>query len=108
VLRYYQKRDLADIWALFQQGCRRVCYVAPTASGKTVVIVSFTAWLAAKGYRFVIVVHRQELVDQTCEALAAAGLAVGVIESGYDENPDAPVQVAMAQTLVRRLDRLKA
>jgi superfamily II DNA or RNA helicase len=107
ILRYYQKRDLAEIWALFQQGCRRVCYVLPTAGGKTITFVSLVAWLAAKDCRVVIVVHRQELVDQTCEALAAVGLTVGIIASGHDENPDAPVQVAMAQTLVRRLDRLK-
>ena len=103
----YQKRDLADIWAQFQQGCRRVCHVMPTAGGKTVVFVSLVAWLAAKGYRIVIVVHRQELVDQTCEALVAVGLTFGVIASGHAENSDALVQVAMAQTLVRRLDRLK-
>jgi superfamily II DNA or RNA helicase len=106
ILRDYQKRDLADIWAHFQQGCRRVCHVMPTAGGKTVVFVSLIAWLAAKGYRIVIVVHRQELVHQTCEALAAIDLTFGVIASGHEENPDALVQVAMAQTLVRRLDRL--
>jgi superfamily II DNA or RNA helicase len=54
ILRDYQKRDLADIWAQFQQGCRRVCHVMPTAGGKTVVFVSLLAWLAAKGYRIVM------------------------------------------------------
>jgi superfamily II DNA or RNA helicase len=80
--------DLADIWAQFQQGYRRVCHVMPTAGGKTVVFVSLVAWLAAKGYRIVIVVHRQELVDQTCEALATVDLTFGVIASGHEENPD--------------------
>jgi superfamily II DNA or RNA helicase len=30
----------------------------------------------------------------------------GIIAAGYQHNPDAPVQVAMAQTLINRLDRL--
>ena len=30
-----------------------------------------------------------------------------IIAAGYPENPDAPLQIAMVQTLVRRLDRLR-
>ena len=62
-----------------------------------------------QGHRVAILVHRQELVDQTCEALAAEGIAYGVIAAGYPENPDALVQVCMVQTLRRpeRLDGVK-
>jgi DNA repair protein RadD len=106
-LRDYQRRDLTGIWGQFQQGCRRLCYTLPTGGGKTVVFTALVAWLAAKGYRIGIVVHRIELVTQTCDALAAAGLTFGVIARDCEENPEAPIQVAMAQTLARRLDRLK-
>ena len=36
ILRPYQEKGIADIRALFMQGKRRVCYAAPTGSGKTV------------------------------------------------------------------------
>jgi superfamily II DNA or RNA helicase len=106
-LRDSQKSGSADIWARFQQGCRRVLYALPTSGRKTRIFVAFTSWLAASGYRIVSVLHRQELIDQTCEALAAVGVTFGIIAAGFEENPVALVQVAMAQTLARRLDRLK-
>ena len=62
--------------------------------------------IVEKGQRVAIVVHRQELVDQTCDALAAEGVHFGVIAAGYPEDLSAPVQVCMAQTVVRRLERL--
>jgi DNA repair protein RadD len=105
-LRPYQERGIKDIRALFQQGRRRVCYTAPTASGKTVVFCHLAHKIVRAGQRAAIIVHRQELVDQTCKALAAEGLACGVIAAGYPENVSAPVLVAMAQTLAHRSGRL--
>jgi superfamily II DNA or RNA helicase len=59
------------------------------------------------GQRIAIVVHRQELVDQTCAALAAEGLAYKIIAAGYPKDMTAaPILVCMAQTLARRDNRL--
>jgi superfamily II DNA or RNA helicase len=56
--------------------------------------------------RVLILVHRQELIDQTCLALTSAGLDYGVIAASYPETPGAAIQVCTAQTLARRLNRL--
>lgn len=108
ILRSYQELGIADIRAAFLKGAKRVCYTAPTGSGKTVLFCHAAKKVIENGQRALVVVHRQELVDQTCAALAAEGAPFGVIAAGagYPETADAPVQVAMAQTLVRRLERL--
>jgi DNA repair protein RadD len=106
-LRDYQETDLARLRREFMRGHRRVCYAAPTGSGKTVLFVELVRRVrATRGQRVAVVVHRQELIDQTCAALAAADLDYGIIAAGYPENPDALVQVCMVQTLANRLDRL--
>jgi DNA repair protein RadD len=68
-------------------------------------VISRTAFVE-RGQRVAIIVHRQELVDQTADALAAEGVRFGIIAAGYPEDLDAPVQVCMAQTLAHRLERL--
>ena len=106
ILRPYQRNGITAIRALFLQGCRRVCYAAPTGSGKTILFCHAAKKAVENDQRVAVIVHRQELVDQTCAALAAEGAPYGVIAAGYAENLAAPVQVAMVQTLVRRPDRL--
>ena len=65
------------------------------------------AWIgaavAARGKTVCILVHRQELVDQVCAALAAMNVPHGVITAGYPAT-EAAVQVASVSTLARRLD----
>jgi DNA repair protein RadD len=107
ILRPYQTRDITRIRAEFARGKRRICYTAPTASGKTVLFVHAARKAVAQGQRVAILVHRVELVDQTCEALAEEEeIEYGVVAAGYPENPAALVQVCMVQTLARRLERL--
>jgi DNA repair protein RadD len=106
ILRDYQQRDIARLRQEFARGRLRVCYCAPTGSGKTVLFVHAVRKAVAQGQKVGILVHRVELVDQTAEALEAEGIAYGIIAAGYPENPDALVQVAMVQTLARRPERL--
>jgi DNA repair protein RadD len=106
LLRSYQEKDIANIRAAFTRGERKVCYVAPTGSGKTVVFCHAARKATEKSQRVLIVVHRQELVAQVAAALALEGVPFGIIAAGFPEQLHAPVQVAMAQTLVHRLDRL--
>jgi DNA repair protein RadD len=107
ILRSYQEKDIANIRASFIRGERKVCYAAPTGSGETVVFVHAARKAVEKNQRVLIVVHRQELIDQTTAALTVESVPYGIIASGYPEQLHAPVQVAMAQTLVRRLDHLR-
>jgi len=81
---------------------RSVLGVAPTGAGKTVL----GGWMArqsmAKGYRVLWIAHTKELVAQPFEQFKLLGLAPGIIQSGITPSPDALVQVATIQTLVRR------
>ena len=45
-LRSYQENGISDIRALFVQGRQKVCYAAPTGSGKTILFfISLTGSL---------------------------------------------------------------
>jgi superfamily II DNA or RNA helicase len=75
------------------EGYRSACVVLPTGGGAT--RKNKTVW---------ILVHRQELLEQTCEKLRVFGVPHGIISPGQPEI-NVNVQVAMIQTLRRRLDR---
>jgi len=81
---------------------RRVLAVAPTGSGKTATFAYITTNAAAKSRRVYIVAHRQEIVEQISQALDAMGVRHGRIQPGHVMTSDL-VQVAMVQTLARRL-----
>jgi superfamily II DNA or RNA helicase len=103
-LRDYQTSFVTSIRAAFSAGKRRVLAVSPTGSGKTVMFVYIARGAAARGKRICILVHRQELLDQTSRALDEMGVEHGVIAGGRTGRKGA-VQVASVQTLVRRLDQ---
>jgi len=95
-LRDYQERAVETVIAKLDQ---RPILVSPTGSGKTTMATEIverlgrpTLWLA----------HRKELIDQAAERLAAHGLRAGIVMAGFRSDPDARVQVASVQTLVRR------
>lgn len=104
VLRPEQSALVDSIADLFREAVRRVLAVAPCAFGKTICFCYIALRAAAKGKRICIIVHRIELLDQTCRALEAFGVSYGVIAAGRSANPLALVQVANVQTLARRLD----
>jgi DNA repair protein RadD len=105
ILRDYQERDIARIRSAFG-GASKICYAAPTGCGKTILFTHAARKAAEQDRRVAIVVHRQELIDQTCAALTVEGIKYGIIAAGCPENPTASVQVGMAQTLVNRLNQL--
>jgi superfamily II DNA or RNA helicase len=106
-LRYYQAGMVGAARAAFAQGHKRVLLVSPTGSGKTIVFCHIAMTAASKGKRTMILVHRQELVDQTCAALTAFGVDHGVIIAGAKYDASKLIQVASVQTLIRRLDKVQ-
>jgi superfamily II DNA or RNA helicase len=84
-------------------GHRRVLFVLPTGGGKTYTFVHIAEQAAIRGNRVCILVHRQELVDQSSRSLHAIGCNHGVIAAGYRQDLRQGVQVASVQTLARRL-----
>lgn len=103
-LRPYQDTLVGAIRAGFAQH-RRVLAVAPTGAGKTVTFSYITTGAAAKGNSVYIVAHRAEIVAQISIALDRMGVRHGRIQPGHTMTDDL-VQVAMVQTLARRLDRV--
>lgn len=102
-LRNYQQQAVDEIRAAFANGKQKPLLVAPTGAGKTVIFCYIAQAAAALGNRVTILVHRQELVDQTSRALNAYGVAHGVIAGGRTDSRAHLVQVASVQTLARRL-----
>jgi superfamily II DNA or RNA helicase len=107
VLRPYQVTDLARLRAQFRSGVRRVCYQAPTGSGKTVIFSEVVAGAVRRGNRVCILGHRDEIIQQISRALDALGVAHALVVAGCDAAAlEHPVQVASVQTLVRRLEKM--
>ena len=106
ILRDYQQTLIAGIRQSFA-GHQRVLAVAPTGSGKTVCFAYITSGAAAKGNTVYIVAHRAEIVAQISVALDALGVRHGRIQPGHTRTDD-PVQVAMIQTLARRIGKIPA
>jgi superfamily II DNA or RNA helicase len=105
-LRPYQQADIEKIRREYAAGATRVCYQAPTGSGKTVLFAHVVAGAVARGNRVVILGHRDEIVRQVSSSLNALDVVHGVIAAGYPESPGA-VHVASVQTLARRLGGLR-
>lgn len=108
ILRGYQSDGVDAIRAAFRRGRRSVAYIAPTGSGKTLVLSYIARGATSKGNRITIVVHRQELIRQTAQALTEMGVEFGLIAAGHDSNPNHPVQLAMIQTLANRISTVTA
>jgi superfamily II DNA or RNA helicase len=107
-LRPFQASAVAEIRGAYMTGYRRVLFVLPTGGGKTYIFVHIAEQAAIRGNRVCILVHRQELVDQSSRSLHAIGCQHGVIANGYRMDLRHTVQVASVQTLARRLHTIPA
>jgi DNA repair protein RadD len=100
-LRPYQQRALIELRARILFGKRRLLAVAPTASGKMVLVAAITRMATVP---MIFVAHRMELIDQCADQLGRFGLTnVGIIRADdHRTNPDASIQVCSIQSLARR------
>ncbi len=112
-LRDYQDHAIREIFKAWAEETQRPAVVLPTGAGKTVVFShlaqQFREWRtyantgeAHSPARVVILVHRDELADQTLAKLAivAPGLSLGKVKAG-DNEVTADVMVCSVQTLAR-------
>lgn len=104
-LRYYQADAIARINAAIEAGRKGVLLVIVTGGGKTVIAADVIGTYVATGKRVVVIVHREELVDQMAGKLSTGGVRFGFIKAGYPTQADAPVQIASIQTLHARAMR---
>ncbi|MBD3884429.1 DEAD/DEAH box helicase [Phormidium tenue FACHB-886] len=101
-LRPYQTQIIKDLYTKLGQGYRRVAIIAGTGAGKTVIGGKICADTAARGLRLMFLVHLDVLVGQTYKKMQAFGLRCGFIKAGWQEDPDAPIQIASIQTMEKR------
>lgn len=83
-----------------------VLLVLPTGAGKTVLFSHFASKIAAAGQRIVILVHRDELLQQVSETLEKFDVKHGLIAAGEPYDRRYLVHVASVMTLVKRLDKI--
>lgn len=104
-LRPYQLEILNAARARLRAGDRRVLIVAPTGSGKTALTATMVNRASSRGKRCVFVCHRRELLRQTAETFDKIGMRYACISPDWPEYPEAMVQIASVDTLIRRFDR---
>lgn len=109
-LRPYQRECIDALRTAWAEGMQRPAVVLATGLGKTVIFSRMAAeHVAAKRTRVVILVHRDELADQTLSKLKQTepALFTGKVKA-KDDNIAADVMVCSVQTLARetRLHRL--
>ena len=102
-LRPYQQQLITDIRLQYQLGHKSVLAVLPTGGGKTVCFSYIAEQASRKGNRVLVLVHRQELLDQASRSMPVPH---GLIQAGKAMDLSHAVQVASVQTLARRLQLL--
>lgn len=101
-LRDYQSETIEAVRGGWKRGLNRPAVVLPTGSGKTVIFAALVRLLWKLGTKTVVLVHRDELVNQAEEKLfnAMPDAKIGVVKAERNEI-DADVIVASVQTLAR-------
>ena len=99
ILRDYQTKFVKDIYDEIRKSEKRILGVSGTGSGKTVMAAKIVADASSRGRKVLFIVHREVLVRQTHAKFSAFGIECGFIKAGWEENRDALVQIASAQSL---------
>lgn len=103
-LRPYQTEALSAIDAEFDRGVQRTAVVMATGLGKTVIFSNFITIEVDAGRAPIVLVHRDELVQQAVAKLHAIAphLKVGVVKAERNEfGPEFDAVVASVQTVGR-------
>jgi superfamily II DNA or RNA helicase len=100
VLRPYQV-DVADRVMQALAAGERPIIVAPTGSGKTVVLAEVIKRCVSAHKRILVLAHRREIIHQTKQKLEAHGVRCSIIMASADDELRLyePVQVAAIATL---------
>ncbi len=101
-LRSYQQAAIEAVHRDEARGLRRLLLHLPTGAGKTII---FSALTLARQQPTLILVHRQELVQQAVDKLKMVWPEAPVAVQRGAHEPDTPIVVATVQTLASKLDR---
>ena len=108
-LRPYQVEVIDRVEQAVAVATRHILLVAPTGSGKTIILSEIIKRGVAASKRSVFVAHRDELLTQARDKLKGFGVNAGIIKAGRDKDvrPQALVQICGIQTLHARAVRAK-
>jgi superfamily II DNA or RNA helicase len=98
-LRPYQQRAVDHVRSL--RGRFRIGLEAPNGSGKTLIMSD----LLRDPVRQIVFTHRAVLLEQISRTLTACGIPHGFRASGRPAHPQAPIQLGMIQTEIKRHER---
>jgi superfamily II DNA or RNA helicase len=101
-LRDYQIEAVARLEAAIGGDKRRILFVSPTGSGKTLVAGALIENAVRHGRQTLVLAHRREIIAQTSAKLFAAGVRHGIIQAGFPMRPRELVQLASIATLHSR------
>lgn len=85
---------------------KKIIVYAPTASGKSVLAAFMTHNSVKKGYKTLILTHREEILNQNFHKMDMLGIDVQIINAKTREIREAQVYCAMSQTVTSRCKRL--
>lgn len=85
----------------------RILLTGATGIGKTTLGAMIAEGVGRKGNRAIFSTHKIEILEQLIETFARYNIPHGIIAAGYTESPDEPIQIAMIETLRRRIHKLK-
>jgi DNA repair protein RadD len=86
-LREYQSDAISTIGRKNQAGHRRVLLVAPTGSGKAVILSAIVRNAIGEGRRVLVLTHTREIIKQTSRKLFENGVEHGIIAAGLVTHP---------------------
>jgi superfamily II DNA or RNA helicase len=99
-MRPYQKEAIAAVRGEFGKGAKSTLVTLPTGAGKTVLFAELCRLVLPK--RTLIIVHRDELLNQAARKIEdIAGLVPGIEQGRRRSLPDDSVVVASIQSLAR-------
>lgn len=102
----YQQQMVEAIRAAYRQKFRAPLLVSPTGSGKTVLFSFMSKAHAEKNGRVLILVHRQELIEQVSETLNRFAVGHSLFQARLRYAPHR-VQVGSVFTVHRRLAKME-
>lgn len=105
-LRDYQKSWIARVYESWKAGNKAVCGVLSVGGGKTQCFSTVAKNFIDKDKKVLVLVHRQELLDQAVTRLKATGLNPAFIKGSSRFNPRYNLQVASIPTLHKRVNKL--
>lgn len=101
--REHQTLSLKLVAESIRRGNRKIVLYGPCSFGKTYVSAMMFEGAIKKGRKCLFIADRTKLINQAMDEFEEQGLRCGAIQGDNPRrDPDAPVQVASVQTLMRR------